>query len=167
MIRSSTRTATEKSTSASSSVSRSTRWRFVAEGSSIYATTEGFTPAFALGPTSGSPRKDARIGAHLEVEWHGSWYKADVLDVKEDQELIHYASSAQHRDDEWVPPSRTRAFTWRKYAPGDAVEIEYDAKWYEAKVLEAFDELYLCHYDKYDASWDEWIAPSRIRPASP
>lgn len=45
--------------------------------------------------------------AHVEVEWGGNWWPAEILETKDDTYLIHYAN---HTDasNEWVTKDRLR-----------------------------------------------------------
>ncbi|MEK7724979.1 MAG: agenet domain-containing protein [Acidobacteriota bacterium] len=82
-----------------------------------------------------------KVGDKIEVEWKRSWYKAEILEVKDGQFKIHYDGFADSWD-EWVKPERMRfpgktqnaepktdndAETNRadaKYNPGDRVECQ-------------------------------------------
>ena len=46
-------------------------------------------------------------GQKVEVEWHGTWYPAAVLEAKADSWLIHYDGYGSEWD-EWVGPARIR-----------------------------------------------------------
>lgn len=52
--------------------------------------------------------KSARPGQRVEVEWHGSWWAAEVVAVKNGFYKIHYTGWGAEWD-EWVEPSRMRA----------------------------------------------------------
>ncbi len=47
-------------------------------------------------------------GDHVEVQWKGDWYQADVIEVKGTQYKVHYEGYASSWD-EWVDNSRIRA----------------------------------------------------------
>ena len=52
-----------------------------------------------------------RIGANVEVNWHGKWYAAKILEAKEGRHLVHYAGYDDNWD-EWVPDNRIRRPSW-------------------------------------------------------
>ncbi len=52
-----------------------------------------------------------RVGANVEVNWHGKWYSAKILDAKEGRHLVHYAGY-DDSGDEWVPDNRIRRPSW-------------------------------------------------------
>lgn len=54
------------------------------------------------------PLKAARVGQRIDVEWHGSWWPAEVVSVKNGFYKIHYAGWGSEWD-EWVELSRMRA----------------------------------------------------------
>jgi CHAT domain-containing protein/Tfp pilus assembly protein PilF len=47
-------------------------------------------------------------GDHVEVEWKGDWYQAQVIEINAQQYKIHYDGYASSWD-EWVDPARIRA----------------------------------------------------------
>jgi hypothetical protein len=50
---------------------------------------------------------------------------------------------------------------------GQRIEVNYEGKWYPAKVVEADGDQLLVHYAGFDDSWDEWVSADRIRPYQP
>lgn len=135
---------------------------FIAEGKPMYVAT-GALGDLVIARASGPPPRDARIGGYVEVEWHGGWYKAEVQDVRGAEVFVHYTANALHDDDEWITPERVRPLAFATYPKGEGVDVQWEQKWFPATVLDAFDNLHLVHYDGYSSSWDEWVAPSRIR----
>jgi hypothetical protein len=61
-------------------------------------------PRLQGGPPAPAP---AVAKAAVEVEWHGTWWPAEVLRVSGGSTLIHYTGWASSWD-EWVPPGRIR-----------------------------------------------------------
>ncbi len=54
------------------------------------------------------PLKAARVGQRIDVEWHGSWWPAEVVSMKNGFYKIHYAGWDTEWD-EWVELPRMRA----------------------------------------------------------
>ena len=52
-----------------------------------------------------------RIGANVEVNWHGKWYAAKIIDAKEARYRVHYAGYDDSWD-EWIPNQRIRRPSW-------------------------------------------------------
>lgn len=52
------------------------------------------------------------------------------------------------------------AATWQR---GDLVEVEWQGRWWAARILDVRDGAFYVRYEGFDASWDEWVLPSRIR----
>lgn len=50
------------------------------------------------------------------------------------------------------------------FSIGAPVIVEWKGKWWPAKVIDAKMDMWKIHYDGYDASWDEWVGPERIKP---
>ncbi len=140
------------------------------------------------------------VGDKVDVEWKGSWWKAEVLDASDGKYKIHYVGWASSWD-ESVPLARMRARTagakegtatkapvkkrakaetkpakapaavsaaasaaaataWKV---GDKVDVEWNGAWWQGEILEAADGKYKIHYVGWAASWDESVAPKRLR----
>jgi hypothetical protein len=106
------------------------------------------------------------VGDKAEVSWKGSWYKARVTKVNDDQTrcFIRYDGYGSEWD-EWVGSNRIRILggDGGSFAVGDAVKVRWKGSWYAASVMESRNGRYKIHYDGYDNSWDEWVGPDRIR----
>jgi hypothetical protein len=50
-------------------------------------------------------------------------------------------------------------------APGQAVEVLWNSKWYAGRVLETDGARTKIHYEGWPSHWDEWVTPDRLRPA--
>lgn len=50
------------------------------------------------------------------------------------------------------------------FAPGAQVEVEWNGRWFPARILKVDGGRYLVSYDGYGSNWDEWVAPARARP---
>jgi hypothetical protein len=114
------------------------------------------------------PQPQAAI-ADIEVEWHGSWYAAQVLDQRGAHTLIHYVGYDAWWN-EWVRADRLRqlggtpaAIAVGQWRVGDPIEVEWGGTWWPSVVLEVNGASTKIRYDGYDASWDEWVEPDRIR----
>lgn len=109
---------------------------------------------------------DCQPGDKAQVLWKGKWYPATVKKAKGDQCFIHYDGYSNSWD-EWVGPDRIRiagkSDAAAGFSEGDAVQVKWKGKWYDAHVLKTKGSQYYIHYDGYNNSWDEWVGPSRIR----
>ena len=126
---------------------------------------EWVTPERVRKPGSAPPGSGK--GEKVLVEWHGQWFPAIVLRKQGERRLVHYEGFDASWD-EWVSPNRVRR-PGSKLAPADTgvsskVEVEWRGSWYPAVVLQREGRRALVHYEGYDASWDEWVLPGRIRP---
>jgi hypothetical protein len=74
-------------------------------------------------------------------------------------------------DDQWVdaklvraaagtPPAGSSASAYRV---GEQVRVDWKGTWYEGTILESGSGRYKIRYAGYDASWDEWVPPARLR----
>ena len=104
------------------------------------------------------------VGTTQKVYWGGKLYDAKILKVDGDFHWITYPGWPDYWN-EWVMSDRIVAAVSSKTLPkvGAAVEVEWKGKWWNATVLEVAGERAKIHYDGYDASWDEWVGPDRVR----
>lgn len=112
-----------------------------------------------------------REGDSMNVEWKGQWYPAKVLKASPDGERCYIQYQGYGSEwNEWVTEDRAEVTAHadgggvQHYMPGDTVSVRWKGTWYPASVLEARHGRYRIHYDGYNASWDEWVGPSRVRP---
>lgn len=105
-------------------------------------------------------KKKAEV-VQVDVEWHGTWYPAKVLEQKDGKFYIKYDGYSD-ASNEWVGKERIR-FPDKAAAAPDKVEVEWAGTWYPAKVLEKKDGKSLIKYDGYGDSFNEWVGPDRIR----
>lgn len=49
------------------------------------------------------------------------------------------------------------------YRVGEQVEVNWKGAWYKATILESGSGRHKIRYAGYDASWDEWVPPARLR----
>ncbi len=59
-----------------------------------------------------------KLGDHVEVQWQGDWYKAEVIEVKGNQYKIHYEGYATSWD-EWIDKSRVRSASVKQTKSND------------------------------------------------
>jgi len=101
-------------------------------------------------------------GEYCEVESEKKWWRSRILEAKDGKAKVHYLGW-EDRWDEWVEPARIRAPRPISWKGGDAVDVEWEGKWYPAKVLRAKGDFALIHYDGFGDEWDEWVGDARIR----
>jgi hypothetical protein len=108
------------------------------------------------------PASSWRVGDYAEVEWQKDWFRAQIIDQRPGEWKVHYMGYASS-DDEWVKIGRLRHPQGLTLKGGDKVEVEWQKKWWPAKVLEVETDFALIHYDNYGSEWDEWVTAKRIR----
>lgn len=110
-----------------------------------------------------------------EVKWEEKWYPAKILERKDGQSKVRWVTIGWDTaaSDEWVDDSRVRmgavanenlpVSTSAKWSPGAKVKVKWGDDWYAAVVKKYSNGEYFVHYDGYEASDDEWVAPSAIK----
>ncbi len=135
---------------------------FVEGQKSMFFSTEGFPAGTVVVPAK--PSSNPRLGARIEVEYRGKWYRAKTIGTDGEKRKVHYVNFDSSWD-EWVGPDRRRPYQPPQFAAGDKVLVkwEMDQKWYPATVRDGWYGLHFVRYDGYGASADEWIGPDSIR----
>jgi hypothetical protein len=107
-------------------------------------------------------------GADIEVYWGGKVWAAKVERAEGEFHFISYPGWAAYWN-EWVTSRRIvdASADDQALSKAVAVMVEWRGTWYPAKVLDRKAGRYLIRYDGYDASWDEWVGPRRVRLARP
>jgi len=95
------------------------------------------------------------------VEWNGERYPAVVLQEKDGRYRVHYVGYADTWD-EWVGPDRINLAA-AAVKVGSSVKVQWDGKWYPARVLAVDGARTQVHYEGFGAEWDEWVGPERMR----
>lgn len=104
----------------------------------------------------------ARVGERIEAYSIDGWYKGYIAEAKAGKYRIHYYGY-QDTDDEWVTPKMIRQAKIVTYPIGQKVQVEWEKKWYPAKVLEVKGGVHYISYDDYGSEWNEWVASDRIK----
>lgn len=155
-----------------------------AEGQrSTFATTGSFPAEMLVAPATS--KIDPLISKRIEVHSEGDWYKARVIDARGSRYRVHYygfedsddewvstrqmrslktkEDSRASRRDDWVATEKVRELKVADYHVGSRVEVNWQGKWYPARVLRIERGAHLIHYIGYDDRWDEWVSADRIR----
>ncbi|MBL9087682.1 MAG: caspase family protein [Planctomycetia bacterium] len=143
--------------------------RFRASQRSEARRTPSFEPGFALARVDpararGRAKSAWQPGEYVEVEWKGTWWRAQVIDVDGSRPKVHYLGFDASWD-EWVERARLRPPTPIAARAGDAVEIEWKGRFWPGVVLETADDFARVHYTDYGPEWDEWVTAKRLRAA--
>lgn len=122
--------------------------------------TGGFDDQTVIGPAAKAV--SPRVGERVEAKSMQEWYRGFVVDSCAGEQKIHYYGY-ESADDEWIPNARIRQFKPTQFAKNERVEVEWQGKWWPAKVLDAKGGSHLITYDGYSKEWDEWVTSKRIR----
>lgn len=135
---------------------------FVAEGKPLYATTGSFDGTLVLSKTDRAAKKG--IGMLIEAKEGASWYKAEVIDVKDDAVRVHFTDKKRYAKKAWLPYTDIRDYEHPTYKVGTRVEVcTREGEWVPGKVIEVFENMHECSIDGRDSLHHEWMSPSRIR----
>ncbi|MBW2455139.1 MAG: caspase family protein [Deltaproteobacteria bacterium] len=104
------------------------------------------------------------VGAAIDVYWGKKIWPAKVERADGSFHFISYPGWPPYWN-EWITSRRIVGAAPAKgaIAKDAAVMVEWRGDWWPAQVLERKGNRYLIHYDGYEANWDEWVGPDRIR----
>lgn len=124
------------------------------------AFTGGFDPetVIASSPAPAGPR----VGERVESYSIDGWYKGIIIDAEGGKFKVHYFGY-EDAEDEWVVPKMIRQAKTVQYAVGRRVQVQWQKKWYAAKVLQVEGGVHFIKYDDYGSEWNEWVPSARIR----
>ena len=115
------------------------------------------------------------VGKPVEIEWNGSQFSGSVLDGPDAQGncLVSYDGYDESWN-EWAAigriPNLDAAPAIGVSCPvGASRQIEWNGSQWDGTILEGPNAIGECYvgYDGWDASWNEWVAQSRISGAVP
>jgi hypothetical protein len=127
---------------------------------SSFATANGFSPELVLGPAL--RKAHPAIGEVMLARYGDGWLKVTVNAVDGDDVRVHW-HGYDASEDSVVPARDLRPWTPAHHPPGTPVEALFEGRWYPGAVLAARRGMHLIRYTQYDASWDEWLSPERLR----
>lgn len=136
---------------------------FGEEQMATIAFTGRFDPATVIGKAQTAA--SSRVGERVEAYSVDGWYKGFIIDAKAGSHKVHYYGY-ESSDDEWVTDKMIRTPKVVQFAKGAAVEVEWQKKWYPAKVLDVKGGSHYITYNGYGKEWDEWVSSKRIRKKS-
>jgi hypothetical protein len=119
-------------------------------------------PAARISSASSSRWK---AGTYVEAHSEDKWYRARILKVEANRLRVHYVDYDADQD-EWLPLSEVRPLPNTRFAAGQRVQVQYENKWYAAKILRSAEGYF--HYVLYDDFEDdeaEWVTDRRLRKA--
>jgi len=136
---------------------------FIERQKSVSDRSPQFPEKWKLAATAG--RAKPRLGERVEVLWQDKWYRAQIIDVKENQFRISYVNYDSSWD-EWVGTERIRPYRPPEFTKGEIVDVywAHDQKWYPATIRRAWYGLHYVHYDGYSDEYDDWVPPNWVRP---
>jgi len=105
----------------------------------------------------GSPLVDADADGDVEIGEVALYAEQNMAFLEEQKAM--FATSAD------FDPNLVVANTYGKPKAGLGrhVEVEWEQTWYPAQVIAIQGRESLVHYVDFEASWDEWVGPDRIR----
>lgn len=100
-----------------------------------------------------------KLDETVTVVYGSQFEKAKVVAVEGDFHKVRYERFGG-KTEEWVLSDRIPADAETK---GGKMEVRWVSTWYPAVVLQRHEKQALIRYLGSGASWDEWVAPERLR----
>jgi uncharacterized caspase-like protein len=109
------------------------------------------------------PRRNPQIGRQVAARSEGSWYPAQIVDVRGEQLKVRFYGY-ERSEDAWVAADSVRNVGRPRYPIGTCVEVKWKSRWYPATILDERDGVHRVAYDDYGSEFHEWVSSQRIRP---
>lgn len=129
-----------------------------------FTATDRFAASTKMAKSVGE-KPGERIGERVEVLWEGDWWKARIVEAVGEKVKVRWIQIGYDSadSDEWHGPEEVRPLQPRTWPKNAAVDVEWQGKWWPAKVIDTDGPLHLIHYDGYGEVWDEWVGAGRMR----
>jgi hypothetical protein len=131
-----------------------------------YYRTSGFPANLVLAVQNTDEFADRpAVGRFMLATSEGQQYKVRIIDQKKDQYKVAWIG-CEPAAEEWLRIDELAEIAFRKYEPGQKIEVEWNSNWYQAEIIRREDIFHLIRYDDYDETWNEWVASDRIRSST-
>lgn len=118
----------------------------------------------------------------VKVKWGGTWWDAEIIEIKNDQYKIHYDNYGSNWD-EWVKTDRIQSKATsgarmttdnkeknavdEKYSVNDKVEAWSAGTWYPASIVSVgsgnYKGYYYVHFAGFSDASNQWLSASAVR----
>lgn len=124
----------------------------------------GFSPDTVLS-TARFTKVPPHYGERVKVYDAEEWWSGRIIDFKNNKALVRWVKIGwdTQESDEWYPYPACKPLKLVQYPVGKRIQIKWKRKWYPGKVLKVEGSKHLVRYDGWDASYNEWVSPGRIR----
>lgn len=92
----------------------------------------------------------------------GKWRTARVMSVANSVYKCQFYNYSVKEDVD-LSTGKVREVYFPIYSKDQKVEVEWEGKYYPAKITAVDDAFMYIHYEGYDASYDEWVMYDRIK----
>ncbi len=101
------------------------------------------------------------IGQYVMANCGGADGPARISAFDGEKARIEFLAYSEPVHD-WQPISTFRSIEFRNYPLNEEVYVEWEGKFYDAKVLKVEDGFHYITYVGWDESWNEWLTENRI-----
>ncbi|MBN2534807.1 MAG: caspase family protein [Spirochaetales bacterium] len=131
---------------------------------SNFFTTKGFSPGFIMSSIKNNQvlPDNTHIGEYKLTKWKNEWYHVRITGQKGTEVQIHYPGYDDEWD-EWVQYTSLKDISFSVYSKKQKILVEWDGKWFPARIENVQDVFHYIKYDGYGDEWNEWVASNRIK----
>lgn len=124
----------------------------------------GFSPDTVLSTTT-TTKVPPHFGERVRVWDEGEWWSGRIIDFRDKQALVRWVKIGwdHEEQDAWYAYTACKPLKLVQYPVGKKVLIKWKRKWFPGKVLKVEGAKHLISYDGWDASYNEWVSPGRLR----
>lgn len=126
---------------------------------------EGSPISKTNGSLQGQGSSEYTVGSYCYALKGGDWKTVRILDSKNDKLVCEFYDYSD-KSIENLSADELKPAYFVNHKTGDKVKVEWESKWYDAKIINADNDFYMIKYDGYEDFWNEWVAYERIKTGS-
>jgi hypothetical protein len=100
-------------------------------------------------------------GQYVYAYSGGKWRTARLMNVSGNNFTCQFYNYSEKEDVD-LAMGNVREVYFPVYKVDQKVDVEWEGKWYPAKIMAVDDAFMYIHYEGYDNSYDEWVMYDRI-----
>lgn len=114
------------------------------------------------GSFTGKGSSEFTVGSYCYALKGNDWKTVRIIDSK-NKKLVCEFYDYSDKGVENLSAGELKPAYFVEHKTGDKVKVEWESKWYDAKIIDADNDFYMVKYDGYEDFWNEWVAYERIK----
>jgi hypothetical protein len=116
-----------------------------------------------IAPDKGS--SEFTVGSYCYALKGSDWETVRIVDSKNNKLVCEFYDYSD-KSLENINTSELKPAYFVTHKNGEKVKVEWEKKWYDAKIIESDNDFCFIKYEGYEDFWNEWVAYERIKTGS-